>query len=505
MKVVLLVFFSLLVASCAHKTKLAPDGQPLPDDKLMSSGDEDGDSSYDDATHGPEDEAPLEVGKKMTRAEDLSDAETDMLKLPEDFNHNVNMWIEYFQGRGRAHMVRYLGRSTRYIPQMKEILKKHGLPEDLVYLALIESGFSAQAYSHAQAAGYWQFIRGTARRYDLKIDYYTDERSDYMASTEAAAQYLKALYHLFGSWYLAIASYNVGENKVKGLVMKYYTRDFWELARKKKLPKETIHYVPKFLAARMIAKHPEKYGFTDVEWQAPLQFQELTFDKSVSLMTLSQNLGMTYEELHALNPAFRKGVIPKYDGKPVLVRVPPNLNKDQVMVALNNSSTAIEVARTISQVEDREFVRYRIRNGDTLSSIARRFRVSMSSLININELSRRTVLRVGRTLRIPKNSRTASSVEKKNSTNISESKARRIAANKSSRTAQSEKTAKWSKQLHVEMQRKAVTQKVHVVKAGETLLNIASRYNVKISNLISTNKLRQSEKILVGSRLKIPR
>ncbi len=486
MRHLLFIFVALFAISCAHNPARTPDGQPLPDTTLMTSGDEDSDGR-DTATHGPEDEAPLEVGKTTPRSADLSDSEIDMLKLPEDFNQNVNMWIEYFQGRGRVHMVRYLGRSSRYIPKMKEILKKHGLPEDLVYLALIESGFSAHAASHARAVGYWQFIRGTARRYDLKIDYYTDERSDFIASTEAAAQYLKALYHLFGSWYLAIASYNVGENKVKNLVMKHYTRDFWELAKKKRLPKETINYVPKFLAARMIAKHPQKYGFNDVDFQAPLQFQEMTFDKSVSLMSLAQNLGMTYEELHALNPAFKKGIVPKYDTAPVMVRVPLALNKEQVLAAMENSSTAVAVAQTVSQAEENEYTRYRIRSGDTLSTIARRFRVSMATLIDINDLSRRTVLRVGRTLRIPKNSRSAASVKKTSS------------------LKKVSKQSNWAKQIRLEVQRKPVTQNVHVVKRGETLLNIANRYNIRMSKLIAANRLRQSEKILVGSRLKIPR
>ncbi len=491
------LFAVLFLISCAHKSA-TPDGQPFPAEAIAS-GDEEGEESDGGgpvATHGPEDEAPIQVGKTMKRTEDLSDSESDMQKLPEDFNQNVNMWIEYFQGRGRPHMVRYLGRSTRYIPKMKEILNKHGLPEDLVYLALIESGFNAKAYSHARASGYWQFIRGTARRYDLKIDYYTDERSDFVQSTEAAAQYLKALYHLFGSWYLAIASYNVGENKVKNLVMKHYTRDFWELARKKKLPKETINYVPKFLAARMIAKHPQKYGFNDVEYQAPLSYQEITFTKAVSLMSLAQNLGMSYDELQGLNPAFKKGIVPKYDDQQVMIRVPTSLNRDQVLAAMENSSTALAVSATVSQVEEAEYVRYRIRTGDTLSSIARRFRVSMSTLIDINDLSRRTVLRVGRTLRIPKSSRTASSVQPPK---------REVSAIAKRTEKRSEKSSALSKKVRFEVQRKAVSQKIHVVKKGETLLDIASRYNVRYSKLIAANRMRQSEKILVGSRLKIPR
>lgn len=483
----LYLFLLLFMVNCAHLANKTPDGNPLPDEKLMTSGDEEG--GDDSVVPGPEDEQPMKVGHSTPLMTDLSDTETDMKMLPEDFNQNVNMWIDYFQGKGRKHMVRYLGRSTRYVTKMKEIFRSHGLPEDLVYLALIESGFSSKALSHARAAGYWQFIRGTARRYDLRIDYYTDERSDFIASTEAAAQYLKALYNLFGSWYLAIASYNVGENRVKSLVMKYYTRDFWELARKRKLPRETIHYVPKFLAARMIAKHPEKYGFTtaDVEYQAPLEYQEIKFDKAVSLMSLAPQLGMNYEELHGLNPAYKKGVIPKY-GESVIVRVPSQLRQEQVLAALGNSSTAVALNQATNDVEEREYSRYRIRNGDTLSTISRRFRVSMSHLIEVNDLSRRTVLRVGRVLRIPKSQREISSQRKPSSMKVRPKNAKSNVA----------------KVIKMDIKKKAVKQKTHVVRNGDTLVAIANKYNVRMSKLIATNGLKQSGKILIGSRLVIP-
>ncbi|HVK60718.1 MAG TPA: lytic transglycosylase domain-containing protein, partial [Bdellovibrionales bacterium] len=191
-----------------------------------------------------------------TPSTDLSDSGSDLEAIPLEVNKNVLQWIDYFQGRGRPHMERYLQRSTRYMPIMKKILRDNGLPEDLIYIALIESGFSSTAHSSASAVGYWQFIRGTGKHYNLKIDGYVDERRDFVKSTQAAAEYFKGLYSLFGAWYLAIASYNVGENRVKSLVMKNHTRDFWKLARENRLPDETTNYVPKFLAARLIAKDP---------------------------------------------------------------------------------------------------------------------------------------------------------------------------------------------------------------------------------------------------------
>lgn len=497
MNKLMLVLFLVFGVGCAH-TRYSISQKDLPPDESLTatSGDEEPPATQDDFVEGPEDMEPLKVGRSTAQAGDLSDTEADISNLPAEFNNEVKEWIDYFQGRGRKHMVRYLGRSTRYVPKMKEILKSHGLPEDLVYLALIESGFNGRAMSTARASGYWQFIRGTARRYGLRIDYYTDERSDYVASTEAAAQYLKALYHLFGSWYLAIASYNVGENKVKNLVMKHYTRDFWELARMKRLPRETVHYIPKFIAARMIAKHPDKYGFTDVEWMAPLDYQEIQYDKSVSLITLSQRLGLNYEDLRGLNPGFKRGIIPKYGGE-VVVRVPKSLVKEQVLAALDGSSTPVAVARAAATSEDSEFTRYKVRTGDTLSTIARKFRVSLAALIEVNDLTRRSVIHVGKTLRIPKKGGGGAST----ATNDTESK---VTLKSKPLKNSYAKASRVSVKKPVAKAAPVTKKRYHVVRAGDTLLNIAQKYNVRLSKLISHNKLRSSERILIGSNISIP-
>lgn len=517
----LYLILCLALVNCAHmNTRSKVAGSK--DGTSASSGD-DGEGYEGDVGPGPENEAPIKVGKNMPQYEDLSDNEADMKFLPADMNQNVDMWVNYFQGRGREHMVRYLSRSSRYAPKMKEILKSHGLPEDLVYIALIESGFNASAYSRARASGYWQFIRGTARRYDLKIDYYRDERNDFIASTEAASQYLKALYNLFGSWYLAMASYNVGENRIKKVVMKYYTRDFWEMARMKKLPKETINYVPKFLAARMIAKHPEKFGFTDVEYMAPLDYQEIQFDKAVSLTNLASQLGMDYEELHGLNPSYKKGIIPKYGSEPVMVRVPSKLNKEQVLAAMENSSTSVAMNEATAKSDD-EFTKYRVRRGDTLSTISRRFKVSMGALIEANELGRKAMIRAGKMLLIPQTSgRSVSSKKRRPTTSIERirmMKAQRIAKN-SSRKTPAKKTAtrrgegrapssvSFAKNIFIPKANanegsRSRSKKTHKVRAGETLSAIANKYNVRMSKLITVNKLQQKGKILIGSNLVIP-
>jgi membrane-bound lytic murein transglycosylase D len=394
---------------------------------------------------------------------DLNDNESDMQNLPEDMNEKVTQWIEYFQGRGRPHMQKYLSRSSRYLPRMKEILKSHGLPEDLVYIALIESGFNSSAHSSARAVGYWQFIRDTGRRYGLEQNYYIDERRDFEASTEAAAKYLKALYNLFGSWYLAIASYNVGENRIKNLVMKHYTRDFWELAKQKHLPRETQNYVPKFLAARLIAKHPQKYGFENVDWRAPLDYKEIEVNnKGVNLKKMAQHLGIPKAELFALNPSFKKGIIPKRKLNSKL-RVPSYFVDEKIQWALNQSIS--KVTMTAATGADRN---YRIRRGDTLSHIARRFNTSIRDLREANNLSRRSILYPGKKIIIPGSTRR--SVAKSSSGAVNLQKGERS----------------------------------YTVREGDNLYTIAKRFNVSLSGIKKRNRLGRRSLLNIGKVLVIP-
>lgn len=388
-------------------------------------------------------------------------------EIPHELNSAVLRWVDYFQGRGKRHMRRYLSRSTKYLPMMKKTLREEGLPEDLVYVALIESGFRARARSHANAVGHWQFIRSTGRAYGLRVNSVLDERRDAVLGTRAAAKYLKSLHSLFDDWYLAIASYNVGENRVKRLVMKYHTRSFWELARRRKLPRETINYVPKFLAARMIGKNPEKYGFADVDYQPEWEYDTLETKFPLNLRKLAKHAKISYSELKELNPAFRTEYAPLAKSGTLKVKIPKG--------SLSSAMAITELARVdntskLKRMMASKWIRYRVRPGDTLSGIAQKHRSSVSSLRRINHLGRRSMIRVGQRLNVPiyPTRRAYSSTYKT-----------RSKANSG-------------------------IEKVHRVRRGETLSQIAERYKVGLSKVLRSNKLTLRSRIRVGQRIVIP-
>ncbi|MEI7974282.1 MAG: transglycosylase SLT domain-containing protein, partial [Bdellovibrio sp.] len=319
--------------------------------------------------------------------------------IPTEMNSLVEKWIAYFQGRGRPHMERYLARSTRYSGIMRESLRRNGLPEDLIYIALIESGFSSRATSRAAAVGYWQFIRGTGRRYSLEINSMIDERRDPILSTQAAAEYFKGLYSVFGSWYLAMASYNVGENRVKREVMNHYTRDFWELARKKRFPKETINYVPKFIAAKLIGRNPEKYGFANVDYEKPLEFETLRVNEPVNLRKMSEVLGLEYEDLKALNPKFKGEIAPLKNNAHLDLRLPLGMHSQGIAAA-----QAAKVEKVEFIADSGETDSYRVRSGDSLYIIAKRYRTTVAWLKDANDLKAGRKLRVGQRILVPERS-----------------------------------------------------------------------------------------------------
>ena len=243
--------------------------------------------------------------------------------IPITINKQVEFFIEYFQTRVSKRFGIWLARSGRYVPMMRAILKEHGLPEDLVYLAMIESGFSCKAYSRAHAVGPWQFIRGTARRYGLKVNYWVDERRDPVKSTYAAAKYLRDLYAEFNSWYLAAAGYNAGEVKIRRALARYGADDFWSISQRKRryLKQETKQYVPKMIAAALIAKNPSKYGFDDIKYDAPLKFDQVKVYAGTSVSVAAKLIGLKTGAISELNPELRRWCTPPTDGMYTL-RVP---------------------------------------------------------------------------------------------------------------------------------------------------------------------------------------
>ncbi len=243
--------------------------------------------------------------------------------MPIDVNRQVKAYLVYFSTERKNIIRRYLARSTRYLPMIHEIFQEHGLPEDLAYLAMVESGFNPHAYSHAHACGMWQFIRGTGLRYGLAINNYVDERRDPEKSTVAAAKYLTDLYKRFGSWYLAAASYNCGEGRVEKEINASAHKNFWELSDNQCLPTETKNYVPQMIAAMIIAKNPEKFGFKGVPYLPPLKFDTVKVNEPTSLKAAAVASGVSLEEIQMLNPELRKGVTPP-DAPVYALKIPPN-------------------------------------------------------------------------------------------------------------------------------------------------------------------------------------
>lgn len=259
--------------------------------------------------------------KALTKKSTRSHSDALIFDLPVTYNKKVSIWISYYQGRGRKWFREWLQRSTRYMPFVQQELQNAGLPLDLAYMVMIESGFSSEATSHADAVGPWQFIETTGQRYGLTKNWWLDERRDLKKSTVAAARYIQDLYREFGSWYLVAASYNMGENGLRRQIIKHGTKDYWALIRAKALPAETQEYVPKILAAMLIAKAPNLYGFRDLERMDKLQYDLVSVPGGTDLDKIADFLGVTRKSLRDLNAEILVGFIPKQIPKH-LIRVP---------------------------------------------------------------------------------------------------------------------------------------------------------------------------------------
>jgi len=243
--------------------------------------------------------------------------------MPIQVNKEVRNYIYYFSTDRKEIFSRYLSRSTRYLPMIKKIFAEYGLPEDLAYLAMIESGYSNKARSVANAVGMWQFIRGTGLRYGLTINNVIDERRDPEKSTHAAAKYLLDLYKQFGSWYLAAASYNCGEGRVQREIDRNGNmKSFWDLSSNYSLPTETKNYVPQMIAATIIAKNPEKYGFRKIPYQPPLKYDVVKVTEPTSLRAAAVAAAVSLEEISALNPELLREATPT-GVSAYLLKIPP--------------------------------------------------------------------------------------------------------------------------------------------------------------------------------------
>lgn len=391
--------------------------------------------------------------------------------IPITINAQVERWIDYFQTRIPKRFQIWLSRSGRYDKMMRGILKEYGLPEDLIYLAMIESGFSCNAYSRAHAVGPWQFIRGTGRRYGLKIDYWVDERRDPVKSTHAAAQYLRDLYKEFGSWYLAAAGYNAGEGKIRRALKRYKADDFWDIShhRRRYLKRETKNYVPKMIAAALIAKEPEKYGFKQITYQEPMAYDMVKVHGGTSLGVAAKLAGIKTQHLAALNPELRRWCTPPNRGLYKL-RIPSGAK-----ASFETAYAALPVQKRKARIGT---IKVRVQKGDTFGRIAATYRVPLSELISMNPRINPRRLQVGQIVQVPPTSRS-----------------RRIAARKKINQRQ-----KRAKVLSYAASKRGTRKIVHIVKRGDTLWDIAQSYGINHNDIRRWNG-RRSSRLNLGQKL----
>ncbi len=360
--------------------------------------------------------------------------------IPMILNDSVENHLEYFKTRGREVFQRWLDRSARYIPVMKEIFREKNLPEDLVYVAMIESGFNPYAVSWAKAVGPWQFMPATGKLYGLKIDWWIDERKDPIKSTQAAAEHLKDLHNLFGSWPLALASYNAGAGKVQRAVLRTRSDDFWDLKASRYIRKETKNYVPKYMAATIIAKNPEAYGFTVVAYP-PYRFDEVVLDESVDLRLVARCANCTYEEVKELNPEIRRWVTPPHYGRYTL-RLPAG-----------RKEAFLENFAAVPEDQKIKWERHEVRSGETLAGLAKTYNTTPEAIRDINGLKKNRIT-PGKHLLIPKDI-----------------------------------NAKTPDQAYLASAQASRQQQVlYRVRRGETLSKIARKHNVTVADIKEWNK-----------------
>jgi membrane-bound lytic murein transglycosylase D len=313
--------------------------------------------------------------------------------MPVIANERVEIWLRYFKNRGRNTFLKWLVRAESIKEVVLPLLRQEGLPEEVFYLGMIESGFNYRAFSHASASGPWQFMRGTAAIYGLKMNYWVDERRDPIKSTVAAARYLRDMYKRFGDWWLAMASYNAGPGKISRAIRKSKSRDFWKIANTKYIRSETKHYVPKVLAAVILASNPAAHGFDVASHQlTELPSGSVLLDRPYKVREIALSLGVSRAMIQQWNPEIVRSITPptkRYPGGYSL-RIPLSL-QTQLMSALP----------TMSNLRIADVKMYRIRRGDTLSHIARRYGVAISRIRRMNPRVNLRTLRIGKSIAIP--------------------------------------------------------------------------------------------------------
>lgn len=388
----------------------------------------------------------------------------------------MQFWVDYFTKQQRDRFQRFINNGEEYRHHIEKVFQEHGLPKELYFVGLIESGYYLGARSHAAAVGPWQFIKGTGTRYGLKTTNEIDERQDLFKASQAAAMYFKDLHNIFSSWELALSAYNAGENGIIRRIMKHGTRDFYELSRNKHLPSETINYVPKVLAAMHVVNNAEKYGFIIPKKKHHLfdQTELKTVQKNMSLNQLANRLGVSMHLLKKLNPELRRDATPRHFAGSYQLRVPQgqyryNVEQQPVteeIAALIPTQARperrIELTRRIAELKPSVHV---VKRGETILSLSRRYKISAKEIAQINGMKNwKTKVQVGQKIALTKEDMT--------------------------RPAQS-------------VVRSMNRPIVYKVTKGDNLADLARVFNVQVARLKSANKLKRGS-IIVGQKIILP-
>lgn len=377
--------------------------------------------------------------------------------FPVVYNKSVEKWITYFTTRGRKNFELYIQRAGRYAPVIGKMLEENGLPRDLIFLAMAESGFNNKARSHARAVGPWQFMPSTGKSYSLQQNWYVDERRDPIKATRAAALYLSKLYGDFGDWEIATAAYNAGEGKLGRAIKKYKTTDFWRLIKGRYLKSETKNYVPKIMALAIIGKNLKAFGFSDLDFHAPLTYEEVQVAALTDIYKIAESLNVDVSEIKRLNPELLRWF------------TPPDVENYKLRIPLKSQLSSLECCKAS------DFQTYRVPKTMSLSQVSKKFRIKYPYVLShLNNKSLKASLKRGDVLRLPFRP------------------GEKVIASNAYYSDLFEKPRRHKKKI-----------RYHLVKHGESLYTIAKKHKVSIKRIIAENSSIKGGVIHPGKRLVI--
>ncbi|QTA78828.1 LysM motif-containing protein [Desulfonema limicola] len=408
-------------------------------------------------------------------------------------------------------------RAGKYRPAILEKLKKAGLPPELSWLPLIESGFTTNALSSARALGLWQFIPSTGYKFGLNRDMYVDERLDPDKSTTAAVSYLKELHRIFGDWATVLAAYNCGEGRVLKTIRSQnvnYLDNFWDLYEK--LPRETANYVPRFFATLHMVNNPEKYGLNTIKIDSPLEYETVIVKKQLSLQDIARAINVDPDKLKELNPELRKKIIPKDSYS---LKIPPG--KDDMLTAKLDTIPVVSQPKPPKSSSQANYAYYRVKKGDSLSKIAKRYNTSVKTILSSNKMHKRHYIVAGNILKIPQTGKANYTGSKKSNHRYTTST--HIVKNGDSLWNIAQKYGTTTKIIHkfnklpnnklsigqvLKIPGKGIKSskkylRTYKVKNGDVPIEIAKRHNMSLERLLKVNRLNQHSKIFPGQQLHV--